>query len=73
MDILFTFVCVMIGIAFFSRAMTARAKAKKDRELLERSPDAWKRLQEVELAKRDRKLRSAGGAAITILKILMKK
>ena len=46
---------------------------KKVAELLERNPEAWKKVKELELEERDRNRRAVGGAAFSIAKFLLKK
>jgi hypothetical protein len=73
MEILMWFICIVTAIVCFSRAMSAKIKERKEAELLERNPEAWKKAKEFEMEKKDRNRRAIGGAAITIARIILKK
>jgi len=53
--------------------MRAKAKEKQELALLERNPDAWKVLKETQGQKKEQQLRTFGGAALGIAKIVLKK
>jgi hypothetical protein len=68
-----TFFVVVALVIYYSNAIKANIKEKKDVELLERNPEAWKKVKELELEKNSRKQAAIGGAAVSVLRILFKK
>jgi len=68
-----TFFVVVALVIYYSNAIKAKIKEKKDAELLERNPEAWKKVKELELEKNSRKQAAIGGAAVSVLRILFKK
>jgi hypothetical protein len=68
-----TFFVVVALVIYYSNAIKAKIKEKKDAELLERNPEAWKKVKELELEKNSRKQAAIGGAAVRVLSILFKK
>ena len=73
MDSVFTVMCFSMAIIFMFRGLAARAKAKKEDELLERNPEAWKKLKELELEKTARNRQAGLARAITIAKFFFKR
>jgi len=68
-----TFFVVVILVIYYSNAIKAKIKEKKEAELLERNPEAWKKVKELELERNSRKQAAIGGAAVSVLRILFKK
>ena len=64
---------VVMTIVSTSNAIKRHIKEKKEAELLERNPEAWKKVKELELEKNSRKQAAIGGAAVSVLRILFKK
>jgi hypothetical protein len=64
-----TFVFVMVLVILVSRAITAQIKEKKEAELLERNPEAWKALKEEEAKTKERNQRVAKGLLVKGVKI----
>ncbi len=64
-----TFIFVMMGIILISRAITAQIKERKEADLLQRNPQAWKTLKEEEAKEKERNQRVARGLLIKGLKI----
>jgi hypothetical protein len=73
MENMVLFFMVVMTIVSTSNAIKRHIKEKKEAELLERNPEAWKKVKELELEGRDRNRRAVGGAAFSIVKILLKK
>jgi hypothetical protein len=67
-----TFFFVMIAITVISKTITAEIKRRKEADLLERNPEGWKKVKEVELEKTDRKRRAIGGAVFNIFFCIFK-
>jgi len=58
----------MLGIVCFFRGIAAKAKEKKDNDLLLRNPQAWHMQKLLELEKKHQNIKTAAGAATTAAK-----
>jgi hypothetical protein len=65
--------CAWLFIIGFCKSLREHCKKKEEARLLERNPEAWRQVKELELDKNDRKRRAAGGLAVGILTALLKK
>ena len=65
--------CGLLVAVAIGRVVNLKAKEKKEAELLERNPEAWKTLKAHEMEKKNKNWQSAGDAAINILKVFLKK
>jgi hypothetical protein len=65
-------VALMIG-GMVCRLLAKKEQEKKEAELLERNPEAWKAVKVFELEKKDRSRRSGLDAAVILAKIFLKR
>jgi len=73
MDPVTAYFLAMISIIVISKTITTQAKARKEAEILERNPEAWKKMKELEMEKKDRNRRAVGGAAFSIFRMFLGK